>query len=177
MKNFDNIVSRIKLILCDCEGKKHNFTIISGGCTDCSAYPEIEFEGDLGSVEEVYYDTTDGNIKAKGCTEWDNFDVDIDELSYDEVCSILNTMEGQLGMELSPTFKKIDFPIMCDVCREDITALGYNGAEDLSDSVMEKIAQKMANAYIRHSFWNDLDSCVGAYCNLKKEENDGEDED
>lgn len=176
MNNFDNIVSRIKLILCDCEGTKHNFTIISGGCTDCSVYPEIEFEGDLGSVEEVYYDTTDGNVKAKGRTEWDNFDVDIDELSYDEVCGILNTMEEQLGMELSPTFKKIEFPIT-SVCREDITALGYKGADGISDSVMEKIAQKMADAYVTHSFWEDLDFFVGEYCNLEKEENEGEDED
>lgn len=176
MKKFDKIVSRIKLILCDCEGTKHNFTIISGGCTDCSAYPEIEFEGDLGSVEEVYYDTTDGNVKAKGRTECNNFDVDIDELSYDEVCVILNTMEEQLGMEVSPTFKKDAFPIT-SVCREDITALGYKGAEYISDSVMEKIAQKMCDAYVANSFWSDLDFFVGEYCNLEKEENEVEDED
>lgn len=174
MENFDNIVSHIKSILCTCEGIKHNFTIISGGCTDCSVYPEIEFEGDLGSVEEVYYDKTDGNVKAKGHTEWDNFDVDIDELSYDEVCGILNTMEEQLGMELSHTFKKIEFPIT-SVCREDITALGYKGAEYISDSVMEKIAQKMADAY--DTFWLDLDFFVGEYCNLEKEDNKGENED
>ena len=176
MENFDNIVSRIKLILCTCEGIKHNFTIISGGCTDCSGYPEIEFEGDLGSVEEVYYDKTDGNVKAKGRTEWDNFDVDIDELSYDDVCGILNTMEEQLGMELSHTFKKIKFPIT-SVCREDITALGYKGAENIPDSVMEKIADKMGDAYVSNSFWEDLDFFVGEYCNLEKEENEGEDED
>ena len=167
MKNFDNIVRRIKLILCDCEGTKHNFTIISGGCTDCSVYPEIEFEGDLGSVEEVYYDTTDGNVKAKGRTEWDNFDVNIDELSYYEVCDILNTMEEQLGMELSTTFKKSDFPIT-SVCRGDITALGYKGAETISDNVMNKIAHKMADAYVEHSFWVDLDFFVNEYCDLEK---------
>ena len=176
MKNFDNIVNRIKLILCTCEGIKHNFTIISGGCTDCSGYPEIEFEGDLGSVEEVYYDKTDGNVKAKGRTEWDNFDVDIDELSYDEVCGILNTMEEQLGMELSHTFKKIKFPIT-SVCREDITALGYKGAEDIPYSVMKKIAEKMRDAYVANSFWEGLDFFVGEYCKLEKEENEGEEED
>ena len=167
MENFDNIVSRIKLILCTCEGIKHNFTIISGGCTDCSGYPEIEFEGDLGSVEEVYYDKTDGNVKAKGRTEWDNFDVDIDELSYDDVCGILNTMEEQLGMELSPTFRKNSFSIT-SVCREDIAALGYKGAENIPDSVMEKIAEKMADDYIENSFWTKLDYFVGEYCNLTK---------
>ena len=169
MDKFDSVVSRIKVILCDCEGTKHNFTIISGGCTDCSGYPEIEFEGDCGSVEEVYYDTTDGNVKAKGRTEWDNFDVDIDELSYDELCGILNTMEEQLGMEVSPTFKKTSFPIT-SVCREDIAALGYKGAENISDSVMEKIASKMADAYVSQSFWSDLDFFVGEYCNLELEE-------
>lgn len=176
MKHFDNIVNRIKEILATCEGTKHNFTIISGGCTNCSAYPKIEFEGDCGSVEEVYYDTTDGNVKAKGHTEWDNFDVDIDELSYNEVCGILNTMEEQLGMEVSPTFKKDTF-LITSVCRQDITALGYKGVEGISDSVMEKIAQKMCDAYVANSFWCDLDFFVGEYCNLEKEENEGEDED
>ena len=81
MEKFENIVRRIKGILCTIESAKHNFTIISGGCTDCSAFPNIEFEGDCGSVEEVYYDTADGKVKVKGRTEWDEFDVSIEELS------------------------------------------------------------------------------------------------
>ena len=85
-------------------------------------------------------------------------------------------MEEQLGMELSHTFKKIKFPIT-SVCREDITALGYKGAENIPDSVMEKIADKMGDAYVSNSFWEDLDFFVGEYCNLEKEENEGEDED
>ena len=167
MEKFEDMVKRIKGILCTIESAKHNFTIISGGCTDCSVYPEIEFEGDLGSVEEVYYDKTDGNVKAKGRTEWDNFDVDIDELSYDDVYCILNTMEEQLGMEHSPTYRKNSFSIT-SICREDIAALGYKGAENIPDSVMEKIAEKMADDYIENSFWTKLDYFVGEYCNLTK---------
>ena len=167
MENFDNIVSHIKLILCTCEGIKHNFTIISGGCTDCSVYPEIEFDGDLGSVEEVYYDTADGKVKVKGRTEWDEFDVSIEELSYNEICVILNTMEEQLGIEHSPTFRKNSFSIT-SICREDIAGLGYKGSENIPDSVMEKIAEKMADDYIENSFWTKLDYFVGEYCNLTK---------
>lgn len=167
MEKFEDMVKRIKGILCTIESAKHNFTIISGGCTDCSAFPNIEFEGDCGSVEEVYYDTTDGSVKVKGRTEWDEFDISIEELSYSEICGILNTMEEQLGMELSHTFKKINFPIT-SVCREDITALDYKGAENIPDSVMEKIAEKMRDAYVANSFWEDLDFFVGEYCNLTK---------
>ena len=167
MEKFEDMVKRIKGILCTIESAKHNFTIISGGCTDCSAFPNIEFEGDCGSVEEVYYDTTDGSVKVKGRTEWDEFDISIEELSYSEICGILNTMEEQLGMELSHTFKKINFPIT-SVCREDITALDYKGAENIPDSVMEKIAEKMRDAYVANSCWEDLDFFVGEYCNLTK---------
>lgn len=167
MEKFEDMVKRIKGILCTIESAKHNFTIISGGCTDCSAFPNIEFEGDCGSVEEVYYDTTDGSVKVKGRTEWDEFDISIEELSYSEICGILNTMEEQLGMELSHTFKKINFPIT-SVCREDITALDYKGAENIPDSVMERIAEKMRDAYVANSFWEDLDFFVGEYCNLTK---------
>ena len=168
MEKFENIVRRIKGILCTIESAKHNFTIISGGCTDCSAFPNIEFEGDCGSVEEVYYDTADGKVKVKGRTEWDEFDVSIEELSYSEICVILNTMEEQLGMELSPTFRKNSFSIT-SVCREDIAALGYKGAENIPDSVMEKIAEKMADDYIENSFWIKLDYFVGEYCGLEQE--------
>lgn len=175
MKNFEEVIDLIKRTLRTCTNGEHSFVVKNNVCTNCFAFPIIDIDGYCGSVEAIYTDLY-GNVKAKGRTEWDNFDVDIDELSYDEVCGILNTIEEQLGMELSPTFKKIEFPIT-SVCREDITALGYKGAEDISDSVMEKIAQKMADAYVTHSFWEDLDFFVGEYCNLEKEENEGEDED
>ena len=70
-------------------------------------------------------------------------------------------------MEHSPTFRKIDIPFT-SVCREDIAALGYKGAENIPDSVMEKIAEKMADDYIENSFWTKLDYFVGEYCNLTK---------
>ena len=169
MEKFENIARRTKGILCTIEGAKHNFTIISGGCTDCSVFPKIEFEGDCGSVEEVYYDTVGGKVKVKVRTEWDEFDIsfDIEELSYSEICVILNTMEEQLGMELSPTYRKSSFSIT-SICRDDITALGYKGAENIPDSVMEKIAKKMADAYVENSFWIDLDYFVEEFCGLEK---------
>ena len=62
------------------------------------------------------------------------------------------------------------------VCREDIAALGNEGKESITDSVMEKIAEKMADAYLENSFWSDLDYFVGEYCGLEQEYK-GEDED
>lgn len=70
-------------------------------------------------------------------------------------------------MEHSPTFRKSKIPFT-SVCREDIAALGYKGAENIPDSVMEKIAEKMADDYIENSFWTKLDYFVGEYCNLTK---------
>ncbi len=70
-------------------------------------------------------------------------------------------------MEHSPTYRKNSFSIT-SICREDIAALGYKGAENIPDSVMEKIAEKMADDYIENSFWTKLDYFVGEYCNLTK---------
>lgn len=170
MKNFEELIDRIKGILRTCNNGEHSFVIQSGGCTDCSALPEVvSLDGYIGSVEKIYI-SENGKVVANGRTEWDDFNLYLDDyLSYDEVSDILTTMEEQLGMEVSPTFKKDTFHIT-SVCRDDITALGYKGAENISDSVMEKIAQKMRDAYVANSFWSDLDFFVGEYCDLEKEE-------
>lgn len=171
MKTFWDVINRIKDILRTCNNGEHSFIIQSGGGTDCSAFPEVvSLDGYMGSVEKIYI-SENGKVVVKGHTEWDDFNLYLDDLSYDEVSNILTTMEEQLGMEVSPTFKKDTFHIT-SVCREDITALGYKGAENISDSVMEKIAQKMCDAYVANSFWSDLDFFVGEYCNLEKEEVD-----
>lgn len=168
MRNFDEVIDRIKGILRTCTNGEHSFVVIEGGCTDCSNFPEVvSLDGDMGSVEKIYL-SENGNVIAEGRTEWDNFKMDIIDMSYDEITDILTTMEEQLGMEVSPTFKKDTFHIT-SVCREDITNLGYKGAEGISDSVMEKIAQKMADAYVEQSFWSDLDFFVSEYCDLEKE--------
>lgn len=52
------------------------------------------------------------------------------------------------------------------VCREDISALGYKDAESIPDAVMEKIASKMADAYLDNQFWIDLKFMVDEYCSL-----------
>lgn len=169
MKKFDNVIDHIKGILKTCDNGEHSFVIEQNGCIDCSAFPEVvSLDGDIGSIEKISI-TIDENVIAEGCTEWDNFKMNIEDMSYGEISDILTTMEEQLSMEVSPTFKKDTFNIT-SVCREDITTLGYKGAENISDSVMEKIARKMADAYVENSFWIDLDFFVSEYCDLEKEE-------
>ena len=154
MKDFDEVVDRITGILRTCTYGEHSFVAHRGECTDCSAFPEVV--------------SIDGKVFAEGRTEHGDFGMNIEHMSYEEVADILTIMEEQLGMEVSHTFKKFSFPIT-SICRGDISALGYKGAETISDSVMEKIAQKMADAYVEQSFWNDLDFFVSEYCNLEKE--------
>lgn len=168
MKDFDEVVDRITGILRTCTYGEHSFVAHRGECTDCSAFPEVvSLDGNIGSVEKINL-TIDGKVFAEGRTEHGDFGMNIEHMSYEEVADILTTMEEQLGMEVSHTFKKFSFPIT-SICRGDISALGYKGAETISDSVMEKIAQKMADAYVEQSFWADLDFFVSEYCNLEKE--------
>lgn len=58
---------------------------------------------------------------------------------------------------------------IASLSREDITTLGYRGAEDIPDSVMETIARKMGDSYIENQFWIDLECMVDTYCQLEKE--------
>lgn len=169
MGKFEDAVNRIKEILATCENKKHTFAINDGLCT-IMATPSVEFEGDSGDVDTIYLDEN-GTIMCCGNTEWDSFEVSIEVFSYDDVTNIMEVLETQLGLYVSPTFKRYDFQIT-SVCREDIAQLGYKGTEDISDEVMAKIAQKMCDAYVEHSFWEDLDYFVGEYCDLEKEKTD-----
>ena len=42
------------------------------------------------------------------------------------------------------------------VHRDDLEARGFD-VSNVDDSTMERLAYKMADAYIEHSFWTDLD--------------------
>lgn len=64
--------------------------------------------------------------------------------------------------------KKETFNIT-SLSRDDIATLGYKNAESISDDMMEKIAEKMANSYIENQFWIDLECMVDYYCNLERE--------
>lgn len=64
---------------------------------------------------------------------------------------------------------KKEFFQITSVSRDDIAALGYKGAENLSDGVMEKIAKKMADSYVDNQFWIDLECMVDTYCELERE--------
>jgi hypothetical protein len=63
--------------------------------------------------------------------------------------------------------KKETFNIT-SLSRDDIATLGYKNAESISDEMMEKIAEKMANSYIENQFWIDLKYMVDYYCNLER---------
>lgn len=64
--------------------------------------------------------------------------------------------------------KKESFNIT-SLSRDDIAILGYKNVENISDDMMEKIAEKMANSYIENQFWIDLECMVDYYCNLERE--------
>lgn len=64
--------------------------------------------------------------------------------------------------------KKETFKIT-SLSRDDIATLGYKNVESISDEIMEKIAEKMANSYIENQFWVDLEYMVDYYCNLERE--------
>lgn len=64
--------------------------------------------------------------------------------------------------------KKETFNIT-SLCRNDIAVLGYKNVESISDEIMEKIAEKMANSYVENQFWVDLEYMVEYYCNLERE--------
>lgn len=66
---------------------------------------------------------------------------------------------------------KTEFHI-ASLTREDIAALGFKGADSISDDVMEKIAQKMCDIYVENEFWEDLDFYVSTMCGLEREEED-----
>lgn len=166
MKNFDSVVNRIKEIVLGCENNSHDFAVNEGGCYDCTAFPEITYNGDNGSVSDITL-KKDGTIILCGTTEWDNFEANIEELSFEDVISILRTLEVQKGLDRFEVVCKEYFPIT-SLSREDIAELGFKGAENLSDSVMERIARKMADAYLESSFWVDLDIMVSDFTDLKK---------
>jgi hypothetical protein len=47
------------------------------------------------------------------------------------------------------------FPTHIAIRRDDLKALGYN-ADALTDSQMQTVAGRMAQAYLEHMFWWDL---------------------
>ena len=110
MKNFEEVIDLIKRTLRTCTNGEHSFVVKNNVCTNCFAFPTIDIDGYCGSVEAIYTNLY-GNVRAKGRTEWAKFDVDIEILSNNEVGDILNTMEKQLGMELTPIVKNDTFHI------------------------------------------------------------------
>ena len=64
--------------------------------------------------------------------------------------------------------KKVFFHIT-SVSRDDIAQCGYKDAEDIPDSVMEKIAEKMADSYVENQFWIDLECIVEHYWKKKED--------
>lgn len=67
-----------------------------------------------------------------------------------------------------------EFFKITSLSREDIASIGYKGAESISDSDMERIASKMADAYLENEFWIDLEIMVDMYLHLYKEKKSNE---
>ena len=166
MDTFDSVIKRIYEILETCKNKTHDFTIVDGGCTDFSQYPEVTFEGDKANCHEIRI--VGDNIELYVYRECDSITMSIEELSLTEIVCVLRALEKQFGLEYFPFNKKHTFPIT-SVTREDITALGFKNAECIDDATMTRIAEKMADAYVEHSFWIDLEYAVERYSGLERE--------
>jgi hypothetical protein len=48
------------------------------------------------------------------------------------------------------------------VAKEDLESIGYN-TKKVSDTMMTRIASKMADTYVENSFWIDLEFFADAY--------------
>ena len=56
-----------------------------------------------------------------------------------------------------------EFFQVTSISRADLDALGYN-TEDITDKQMERLARKMAEAYLEQLYWESLDilaECMG----------------
>lgn len=166
MNKEDVIINRIKSILNEvCTNKKHSF--YDDDCPIISKLRKIPFNDDEINVHTIKIDN-DGIVNVYGFSDMGNYKIEIDAIHYNDICDILNDMERKLGLLVTPTFKFDSFSIT-SVSREDIANLGYKGADTIPDNIMEKIAQKMADAYVQHSFWSDLDFFVNEYANVEKD--------
>lgn len=89
---------------------------------------------------------------------------DIDKLNAPDVLSHYN-------LEKTPKTDNGFFKIT-SVHRDDIKGLGFDVSK-VTDWEMERLAEKMANAYCNETFWIDLEILAEEYTSaVKKEKND-----
>lgn len=61
-----------------------------------------------------------------------------------------------------------EFFEITSVSRDDLKAAGFM-ADEVDDKIMERLASKMADAYIESSFWTDLE-IIAEDLGIKREE-------
>lgn len=54
---------------------------------------------------------------------------------------------------------EIEFFNITSVSRDDVNELNFDGA-NMTDAQMERLADKMENAYLANGYWDDLRLCV-----------------
>ena len=85
--------------------------------------------------------------------------------------NVYNTMLDRLGIEDDP---KESFEIT-SVSREDLDLAGFD-TSDVDDSTMERLADKMGDAYVSNGFWIDL-PIIAEYLEIPKKCETEEEED
>ena len=64
-----------------------------------------------------------------------------------------------------------EFFEITSVSRDDLSALGFD-VSDISDEIMQDIANDMAEDYCEQLFWSSLET-VAEYYNIPKQNNNG----
>ena len=85
-----------------------------------------------------------------------------DDLVFLTLYNVYDTLLDRLGIEDEP---KESFKIT-SVSREDLEAAGFD-ASDVDDYTMERLADKMGDAYVSNGFWIDL-PIIAEYLEIPK---------